>query len=83
MAVVYLKVTVKPRMRQRFDEFRRMGIRTVMVTGDNPRTAATIAEEAGVDDSVAEAKSEEKIRLISEEQAAGDLAATARPVERI
>ena len=49
-------------MRERFDELRRMGIRTIMVTGDNPLTAATIAGEAGVDDFVAEAKPEEKIR---------------------
>ena len=75
VGVVYLKDTVKPGMRQRFDEFRRMGIRTVMVTGDNPLTAATIAAEAGVDDFVAQAKPEEKIRLIREEQAAGHLVA--------
>jgi potassium-transporting ATPase ATP-binding subunit len=53
--VVYLKDTVKPGIHQRFDEFRRMGIRTVMVTGDNPLTAATIAKEAGVDDFLAQA----------------------------
>jgi potassium-transporting ATPase ATP-binding subunit len=75
VGVVYLKDTVKPGMRQRFEEFRRMGIRTVMVTGDNPLTAATIATEAGVDDFVAQAKPEEKIRLIREEQAAGHLVA--------
>ena len=75
VGVVYLKDTVKPNMRQRFDEFRRMGIRTVMVTGDNPLTAAKIAEEAGVDDFVAQAKPEDKIRLIREEQAAGHLVA--------
>ena len=49
-------------MRERFEEFRRMGIRTIMITGDNPLTAATIAAEAGVDDFVAEAKPEDKIR---------------------
>jgi potassium-transporting ATPase ATP-binding subunit len=75
VGVVYLKDTVKPNMRQRFDEFRRMGIRTVMITGDNPLTAATIAAEAGVDDFVAQAKPEDKIRLIREEQAAGHLVA--------
>ena len=75
VGVVHLKDTVKPGMRQRFDEFRRMGIRTIMVTGDNPLTAATIAEEAGVDDFVAQAKPEEKIRIIREEQAQGHLVA--------
>ncbi len=73
--VVYLKDTVKPGMRQRFDEFRRMGIRTIMVTGDNPLTAATIAREAGVDDFVAQARPEDKIRLIKEEQGGGKLVA--------
>ena len=73
--VVYLKDTVKPGIRQRFDEFRRMGIRTVMVTGDNPLTAATIAKEAGVDDFLAQAKPEDKTRLIQEEQADGKLVA--------
>jgi K+-transporting ATPase ATPase B chain len=73
--VVYLKDTVKPGIHQRFDEFRRMGIRTVMVTGDNPLTAATIAKEAGVDDFLAQAKPEDKIRLIKDEQAGGKLVA--------
>jgi K+-transporting ATPase ATPase B chain len=73
--VVYLKDTVKPGMQQRFDEFRQMGIRTVMVTGDNPLTAATIAKEAGVDDFVAQAKPEDKIELIKNEQAGGKLVA--------
>jgi potassium-transporting ATPase ATP-binding subunit len=72
---VYLKDTVKPGIRQRFDEFRRMGIRTVMVTGDNPLTAATIAKEAGVDDFLAQAKPEDKIRLIKGEQGDGKLVA--------
>jgi potassium-transporting ATPase ATP-binding subunit len=73
--VIYLKDTVKPGMRQRFDEFRRMGIKTIMVTGDNPLTAATIAKEAGVDDFVAQAKPEDKIALIRNEQADGKLVA--------
>ncbi len=73
--VVYLKDTVKPGIHQRFDEFRRMGIRTVMVTGDNPLTAATIAREAGVDDFLAQAKPEDKIRLIKDEQGGGKLVA--------
>ena len=75
VGAVYLKDTVKPGMRERFDEFRRMGIRTIMITGDNPLTAATIAKEAGVDDFVAEAKPEDKIRIIREQQAAGHLVA--------
>ena len=75
VGLVYLKDTVKAGMRARFDEFRRMGIRTIMITGDNPLTAATIAKEAGVDDFVAEAKPEDKIRIIREEQAKGHLVA--------
>ncbi len=75
LGLIYLKDTVKPGMRERFEELRRMGIRTIMVTGDNPLTAATIAEEAGVDDFVAEAKPEDKIRVIREQQAAGRLVA--------
>ncbi len=75
LGLIYLKDTVKPGMKVRFDELRRMGIRTIMVTGDNPLTAATIAREAGVDDFVAEAKPEDKIRVIREEQAAGRLVA--------
>jgi K+-transporting ATPase ATPase B chain len=75
LGVIYLKDTVKPGMRERFDELRRMGIRTVMVTGDNRLTAATIAKEAGVDDFVAESKPEEKIGLIRAEQAEGKLVA--------
>jgi K+-transporting ATPase ATPase B chain len=73
--VVYLKDTVKPGMRERFDELRRMGIRTIMITGDNRLTAATIAAEAGVDDFVAEARPEDKIRLIRDSQAEGHLVA--------
>ena len=75
VGLVYLKDTVKAGMRERFDEFRKMGIRTIMITGDNPLTAATIAQEAGVDDFVAEAKPEDKIRIIREEQAKGHLVA--------
>ena len=75
LGLIYLKDTVKPGMKQRFEELRRMGIRTVMVTGDNPLTAATIAKEAGVDDFIAQAKPEDKIQRIREEQAAGRLVA--------
>src|SRR5581483_1080308 len=73
--LIYLKDTVKPGLRERFADLRAMGIRTIMVTGDNPLTAATIAREAGVDDFVAQAKPEEKIRLIRDEQAKGKLVA--------
>lgn len=75
LGLIYLKDTVKPGMRERFEELRRMGIRTVMCTGDNPLTAATIAREAGVDDFVAEARPEDKIALIRSEQAQGKLVA--------
>lgn len=75
LGLIYLKDTVKPGMRARFDELRKMGIRTIMVTGDNPLTAATIAKEAGVDDYMAEAKPEDKIRRIRDEQATGRLVA--------
>jgi K+-transporting ATPase ATPase B chain len=75
LGIIYLKDTVKPGMRERFDELRRMGIRTVMVTGDNRLTAATIAKEAGVDDFAAESKPEDKIGLIRKEQADGKLVA--------
>jgi K+-transporting ATPase ATPase B chain len=75
VGLVELKDTVKEGLVERFAEFRKMGIRTVMVTGDNPRTAATIAREAGVDDFIAEAKPEDKIRFIREEQAEGHLVA--------
>jgi K+-transporting ATPase ATPase B chain len=75
LGVIYLKDTVKPGMRERFAELRAMGIRTVMITGDNPLTARTIADEAGVDDFLAEAKPEEKIRIIREQQALGRLVA--------
>jgi K+-transporting ATPase ATPase B chain len=71
--LIYLKDTVKPGIRERFADLRAMGIRTVMVTGDNPLTAKTIAAEAGVDDFVAQARPEDKIRIIREEQAQGKL----------
>jgi len=75
LGLIYLKDTVKPGIRERFEELRRMGIRTVMITGDNRLTAATIAGEAAVDDYVAESKPEDKIRLIRDEQAKGRLVA--------
>ena len=75
LGIIELKDTVKEGLVERFAEFRRMGIRTVMVTGDNPRTAATIAREAGVDDFIAEAKPEDKIGFIRKEQADGHLVA--------
>ena len=75
LGVVHLKDIVKGGMRERFDELRRMGIRTVMITGDNPVTAAVIADESGVDDFLAEATPEAKMALIKEEQARGRLVA--------
>ncbi|MGY0462164.1 potassium-transporting ATPase subunit KdpB [Kitasatospora sp. cg17-2] len=75
LGVVHLKDVVKEGMRERFDELRRMGIRTVMITGDNPLTARAIAEEAGVDDFLAEATPEDKMALIKKEQAGGKLVA--------
>ena len=75
IGLIELKDTVKEGLVERFAEFRRMGIRTVMVTGDNPRTAATIAREAGVDDFIAQAKPEDKIAFIRKEQADGHLVA--------
>jgi potassium-transporting ATPase ATP-binding subunit len=75
LGVIYLKDTIKDGMRERFDQLRAMGIRTVMVTGDNRLTAATIAEEAGVDDFLAEATPEAKLALIKDEQAQGRLVA--------
>ncbi|CAM4197402.1 potassium-transporting ATPase subunit B [Bacillus manliponensis] len=73
--LIYLKDTVKPGMRERFEQLRQMGIKTVMCTGDNPLTAATIAKEAGVDEFVAECKPEDKIAVIKAEQAKGKLVA--------
>jgi len=75
LGVIYLKDIVKSGMRERFDRLRAMGIRTVMITGDNPLTAAAIAQEAGVDDFLAEAKPEDKMALIQREQAGGRLVA--------
>jgi K+-transporting ATPase ATPase B chain len=75
LGVIYLKDTVKEGMRVRFDQLRAMGIRTVMVTGDNRLTAAKIAEESGVDDFLAEATPERKLALIREEQGEGRLVA--------
>jgi potassium-transporting ATPase ATP-binding subunit len=75
LGVIHLKDVVKEGMRERFDEMRRMGIRTVMITGDNPLTARAIAEEAGVDDFLAEATPEDKIALIRREQQGGRLVA--------
>ncbi|MFJ6850727.1 potassium-transporting ATPase subunit KdpB [Streptomyces sp. NPDC091271] len=75
LGVIHLKDVVKDGMRERFDELRRMGIRTVMITGDNPLTAKAIADEAGVDDFLAEATPEDKMALIKREQAGGKLVA--------
>ncbi|WP_432026103.1 potassium-transporting ATPase subunit KdpB [Streptomyces sp. 1222.5] len=75
LGVIHLKDVVKDGMRERFDELRRMGIRTVMITGDNPLTAKAIAAEAGVDDFLAEATPEDKMALIKREQAGGKLVA--------
>ncbi len=75
LGVIHLKDIIKPGMQDRFAALRRMGIHTVMVTGDNPLTAATIAREAGVDDFIAEAKPEDKMRRIREEQSQRKLVA--------
>ncbi|MGU3667430.1 potassium-transporting ATPase subunit KdpB [Methylobacterium sp. A49B] len=75
LGVVYLKDIVKGGIRERFSELRQMGIRTVMITGDNPMTAAAIAAEAGVDDFLAQATPEDKLALIRKEQAQGKLVA--------
>jgi K+-transporting ATPase ATPase B chain len=75
LGIIHLKDIVKTGIAERFARFRAMGIRTVMITGDNPRTAAAIAKEAGVDDFLAEATPEAKMRLIKEEQAKGKLVA--------
>lgn len=75
LGVVELKDIVKGGIRERFAQLRRMGIRTIMITGDNPRTAAAIAAEAGVDDFMAEARPEDKLQRIRDEQAAGHLVA--------
>ncbi|MET9024037.1 potassium-transporting ATPase subunit KdpB [Nocardia sp. NPDC004168] len=75
LGVIHLKDVVKQGMRERFDEMRSMGIRTVMITGDNPLTAKAIADEAGVDDFLAEATPEDKLALIKREQESGRLVA--------
>jgi potassium-transporting ATPase ATP-binding subunit len=75
LGIVHLKDIVKGGIRERFAELRRMGIRTVMITGDNPMTAAAIAAEAGVDDFLAQATPEDKLKLIRAEQAKGKLVA--------
>ena len=75
LGVVHLKDVVKPGLRERFEQLRAMGIKTVMITGDNAVTAAAIAEEAGVDDFLAEATPEDKMRLIKKEQSGGNLVA--------
>jgi potassium-transporting ATPase ATP-binding subunit len=75
LGVIHLKDVVKTGMRERFDEMRRMGIKTVMITGDNPLTARAIADEAGVDDFLAEATPEDKMALIKKEQEGGKLVA--------
>ncbi|WP_438485448.1 potassium-transporting ATPase subunit KdpB [Streptomyces sp. S186] len=75
LGVIHLKDVVKDGMRERFEELRKMGIKTVMITGDNPLTAKAIAEEAGVDDFLAEATPEDKMALIKREQAGGKLVA--------
>jgi K+-transporting ATPase ATPase B chain len=75
IGVIYLKDILKPNMTERFERLRAMGIRTVMITGDNPLTAATIAKEAGVDDFLAEATPETKMDLIKREQVSGRLVA--------
>jgi K+-transporting ATPase ATPase B chain len=73
--VIYLKDTVKPGIRERFEQLRRMGVKTIMLTGDNSITASVIAAEAGVDDFIAEATPEDKIAVIRKEQSEGKLVA--------
>ena len=75
LGVIYLKDILKPNMQVRFDRLRAMGIRTIMITGDNPLTAASIPKEAGVDDFLAEATPETKMELIKREQTSGRLVA--------
>jgi K+-transporting ATPase ATPase B chain len=75
LGVIHLKDVIKGGLIDRFKRFRAMGIKTIMITGDNPRTAAAIAAEAGVDDFLAEARPEDKLALIRAEQAAGHLVA--------
>src|SRR6185436_11979240 len=75
LGIIHLKDIVKGGMKERFDQLRKMGIKTIMITGDNPLTAAAIAREAGVDDFLAEAKPEDKMALIRREQTEGKLVA--------
>ena len=75
LGVIYLKDTVKTGLVERFEQLRKIGIKTVMCTGDNPLTAETIAKEAGIDEFLAEAKPEDKIDIIKKEQALGKLVA--------
>ena len=75
LGVIYLKDIIKNGVKERFDDLRKMGVKTIMITGDNPMTAAAIAAEAGVDDFLAEATPEDKLRLIREYQAQGHLVA--------
>jgi len=75
MGVIRLKDVVKGGIKERFEQLRRMGVRTVMITGDNPQTAAAIAAEAGVDDFIAQAKPEDKLARIRQEQSGGKLIA--------
>ena len=75
LGVIYLKDTVKPGMTERFARLRAIGIKTIMCTGDNPLTAATIAKEAGVDGFIAECKPEDKISVIKKEQSEGKIVA--------
>ncbi|MFB1644953.1 potassium-transporting ATPase subunit KdpB [Campylobacter molothri] len=75
LGVIYLKDTVKPGLKERFAKLRKMGIKTLMCTGDNPLTAATIAKEAGLDGFIAECKPEDKIEAIKKEQAEGKIVA--------
>jgi K+-transporting ATPase ATPase B chain len=79
LGIIHLKDIIKGGIRERFDELRKMGIRTVMITGDNPLTAAAIAAEAGVDDFLAQATPEAKLKLIRHEQAQGKLVAMCGP----
>ncbi|MEG0477718.1 MAG: HAD-IC family P-type ATPase, partial [Raoultibacter sp.] len=75
LGIIYLKDTVKAGLPERFARLRAIGIKTIMCTGDNPLTAATIAEEAGVDDFIAECRPEDKIKVIKDEQLLGKLVA--------
>ena len=75
IGVIELQDIIKPGIQERFERLRKMGVKTVMVTGDNPLTAKYIAEKAGVDDFIAEAKPEDKMNYIRKEQQAGKLVA--------